>query len=161
MRNILIILIVLLYFSFANEKMQKKEKGQLYLTAPTITSLTTANTYIPVSGNFTDGNIKNFVLRSDGRIEYIGYGNDILIVGVADIAVDKNCTITFSMFRNGVYVAGADTPHVFSGVAKTETISITRIIYVQHGDTFQAFCKSSEATTDLNVLGLSVTFWGR
>lgn len=146
---------------FANEKMQKKEKGQIHLSAQAVTSIVTANEYIPVSGNFVDGNIKNFTLDSNGTLTYIGYGNDVLFSGVSDVAVNKNCKITYALFRNGVLIPEAQTPHNFQGVSITETLAITHILYVNHGDAFQVYCKSDQVNTDLTVDNLCVTFWGR
>lgn len=164
MRNVLIVLCAVFLcasLGLCNEKMSKKEKGQMYLSAPTVTKTATANVYVPVSGNFTDGMIKNFVLNSNGTLTYIGYGNDILFNGVSDVETNKNCTMTYTLYRNGSYVAGAETPHVFHGVSITETISITRILYAEHGDTFQIYCKSDQADTELLVSGLCITLWGR
>jgi len=161
MKKLLIILIVLLSVSFANEKMQAKERGQLTLPVATVTSLVLADTYYPVSGNFTDGSIKNFILSSNGELKYIGYGNTFLLSGVADIKVNKLCQITFGLYKNGMLCENAETPHTFTGADRIHSIAITRLVYGEHDDIYQVYAKSSEVNTDLTVEGLAVNLWGR
>ncbi len=157
----LIILLLLLSFGFSVEKMTRKETGQLRLETETVTSLTLADTYYPVSGNFVDGNNKGFSLANDGTLTHLGGQNSVLLNGVSDIQVDKVCTVTYALFLNGVLVDFAQTPHSFTAASKTESIAITGILISAQGDYYQIYAKSSESSTNLTVTNLFVTFWGR
>lgn len=129
--------------------------GCLDLTAETDTTIINANTETVIGGTFSDLTYSNgFTTSAAGLITKTALSTDIAIGhGIADIAVNKACTITFyARFYDGsIYTFQGATPHTFTAQAKTETISTVIPLTFKTGDTMQIYVKSSEANTVLTV----------
>jgi hypothetical protein len=136
-------------------------KGQLRLTAAEDTPMAVAGDYYQVQGVFADGDIKNFSLAADGTLTYSGMsGNVFLLSGSSDLAGNKVCEVTYSVFVNGVLAPGAQTPHSFKNAAETQNISITGLLSLNNGDAITVRAKSDAANTTITVSTLTVTLWG-
>jgi len=139
---------------------RSESHGQLRLESPADTNLSETDTYYKVSGNFIDGDANGFEVV-DNKLKYIrDSGICFLLNGVSDLQVNKACTITYSLFKNGVLVPGAQTPHTFVNPSKTSNISITAICKLDKNDELEVFAKSDEINTIISVHTLNDTLWG-
>lgn len=137
-------------------------KGCHHLSEETIVVCTTAETYYKIGGVWTNGTGGrcNFSYDGLGKITYDGQKAAFLFTGVSDVAADKNCTITYALYKNGVLVANAITPHIFSTANQTANISITNLFEINRGDYFEIYVKSDTNATTLTVETLYMTFLG-
>lgn len=133
--------------------------GQV-IDALTNTDLTLADQYYKINGPFTAMDLHAFIHNIDGTLTYTGTLKHFLFSGASDLGVNKVCRITYALFKNGVLVPGAETPHDFTAQAKVENISITAILGATKDDYFAVYGKSSVADTVLSVATLLTTFWG-
>lgn len=136
------------------------ERGIVRLSAAENTVCTTAETWYPAAGTFSDGCNRGFTLAADGVITYAGEGGYFLENGTSDLAVSKASKITYALFLNDTLVPGAGTPHDFVASARTQNISITRILELSAEDTLQVKIKSDTDGVTVSVKTLVVTFWG-
>jgi hypothetical protein len=137
-------------------------KGAQALTAEQATLCTDANTYYKIGGTWTTGENRGFEIDGLGKITYKdGTGISFLFNGASDVSADKNCTITYGLFKNGSLITGAETPHTFDAANKIESISITAFVEnLQYDDYFEIYCKSNQVNTTITSKTLSITFLG-
>ena len=142
------------------KKISVAGSGHLSLNAAANTTLITAGTYYKIAGTFDVG-LSRLFSAATNKIKWNGpSGARFLFNGSSDLAVDKLCEITYSLYCNGLLVPGAQTPHTFVALAKTVNISITAIIALNHGDELDVYAKSNADNTLLTVRALGITFWG-
>lgn len=135
-------------------------RGQLILTAPADTDTTTVDTYVKIVGTFADGLANNFTIVAN-KLKWNGKNGTVFLVnGTSDLSVDKTCKTTYGLFKNGVLVPGAETPHDFPASLKVSSISITGIVSLDNGDEIDVHVKSDTINTKISVSTLRVTFWG-
>jgi hypothetical protein len=135
-------------------------RGQLKLSAPETTTLTTIGQYYQINGVFTDGSVNNFTLAADGTLTYHGPDCAFLMNGSSDYASDKTAEVTYGLYLNGVLAPGAETPHDFDAANKTENIAINVLVDLTAGDYINVYAKSDSATTVISLASLIVTFYG-
>ena len=138
---------------------QQTNRGQIRLTSPNPTTLTTIDQYYQLLGTFDNGVARNFSINPDGTLTCLKAG-PYLVNGVSDLEVDKACKITYGLHINDTLVDIAQTPHDFSSANKTSNISITGIVPLNVGDEITIWARSDTATTEITVNTLFVTFWG-
>lgn len=139
---------------------ERRLHGQLRLSAPADTALTTANTYVKIAGTMTDGNASGFTV-TDNKLVYSGpTGVCFLFNGASDVSVDKACELTYGLIIDGVLQEASQTPHTFPASARTQTMSITAILALTNGDEIDVYVKSSVINTTVSVKNLNITFWG-
>lgn len=133
------------------------EVGFLRRDSGDVTALDNAGQYYDIVGVFTDDSLnEEFSTASNGVITYNGSGGTFLINGTSDCEVSTACALHYGMVQNTIVIG--ETPHDFSNQSKTENLSITGLVSVANGDTFQVQSKSDTTSTTLTVLTLSVTF---
>ena len=135
-------------------------RGQLKLTTPTDTDTTTPDVYVKILGTFTDGLANNFTIVGN-KLKWNGKNGAVFLVnGSSNLSVDKACKITYGMFKNGVLIPTAETPHTFPANARISTISITCIAELDNGDEIDVYVKSDTIDTKVSVSSIRVTLWG-
>lgn len=140
-------------------------RGRLRLEAEAITSIVNADTYYKIAGTFLDGESRLFEV-SENKLTWHGPDNAVFLFnGVSDAQVDKACTITYGLFRNGALLEDAtggtaESPHTFPASARISTLAITDIVKLQKNDELEVYAKSSAINTNLDVKTLVLTFWG-
>lgn len=137
-----------------------QDRGQLRLLEPTNTTITEAETYYKISGTMSDGCAHNFVVSNNKLIWKGNDNNCFMFSGVSDVKADKACMITYSLFKNGEPVVGAQTPHDFPASAKTSTISIVAICVLDRDDELEIYVKSDTANVVISVHSLNIVLWG-
>lgn len=137
-------------------------KGCHHLASATNVVCTDANTYYKIGGTWTDGTGGrcDFSYDGSGKITYNGQKAVFHFSGASDVAADKNCTITYALYKNGVLVSNAITPHTFNTANQTTSISITNLFETYRGDYFEVYVKSDTAATTVSVQTLYITFLG-
>lgn len=135
-------------------------RGQLRLTAPADTDTTTTNTYVKIVGTFDDGLANDFTIVGN-KLKWNGNDGTVFLVnGSSDLSVDKTCKTHYGLFKNGVLIPGAETPHDFPASLKVSSISITGIVSLDKNDEIDVHVKSDTLNTKISVSTLRVTFWG-
>jgi len=134
-------------------------RGQMRLTAETTLVFAAADTYQKVEGVWLDGHLNKFETDNLGTLTYIGPDTFALMNGVSDLQVNKACEVTYALFKNGVLVEGAETPHTFTATSKTSNISITRICEINTGDELEVYAKCDDGTATALIKSLTVTVW--
>jgi hypothetical protein len=134
-------------------------KGQMQLTPDTALAFAAVDTYEKVVGTWTDSCLFKFTFDPSGILTYTGPDTCFLLNGVSDLQVNKACEVTYALFKNGVLVPGAETPHTFTAAAKTSNISITRICTLETGDTVEVYAKCDDDTAIATIKSLSITLW--
>jgi len=133
--------------------------GQLRIMAPTDTTCILADTYYKIGGNFEDGETIGFSI-AENKIKWNGCNGIIFLFnGTSDVQVNKACTITYGLFRNGELITEAQTPHSFVSPSKTSNISITALIEANCNNEFDVYVKSDQANTIISVQTLNMTLW--
>lgn len=135
-------------------------RGQLRLTAPADTDTTTVDTYVKIVGTFDDGLANNFTIVANKLVWNGNDGTVFLVNGTSELHVDKACKTTYGLFKNGVLIPGAETPHDFPASLRTDSIAITGIVELDNGDEIDVHVKSDTTNTKVTVSTLRVTFWG-
>jgi len=134
--------------------------GQLRLSSPADTTCTEKDTFYKIAGTFADGDAYGFEVV-DNKLKYIGQsGPCFLFNGASDVQVNKACTATYALYKNGSIVEHSTTPHTFLSPSKTSNISITAIMTLNQNDELDVYCKSDTAGTVLSVKTLNITLWG-
>lgn len=135
-------------------------RGQATLSAPVSLTPAVADTYEAVPGSWSDGDAYKFSTSAVGVLTYMGSsGRAFLFNGSSDLEVAIADTVTYALYKNGVLVTTAETPHIFTAPAKTESISITAIITLDYGDVLQVYAKSL-AGERIDIKTLRITAWG-
>jgi hypothetical protein len=137
-------------------------RGQMHLATGTTLAFAATDTYEKIVGTWTDGCANNFVVDDvNDRITYTGKQTMCMLMnGVSDCQVNKNCQISYALYRNGSLVTGAETPHTFQAVAKYSNISITTLLNINSGDYFEVFAKCDAGDTTLTINSLKILFFG-
>lgn len=114
------------------------------LTESAATTITTANTYYPISGTFSNSPIELFELVADPAIQYNGDEPVYFEIDAhASFSVDSNsATVKAAIKKNGELV----TESIMSAFAKTAnelfTFSGTSVVELENGDKIQLVCTS-------------------
>jgi hypothetical protein len=126
------------------------------------TTCINANTYYMIGGTWGGASCVGFERDGKGKITYTdGTGVVFLLNGTSDVQADKNCTITYALFKNGQLVDGAETPHTFEHANSIANISITAIVEgLICGDYLEIYCKSDQSNTLVTSNTLIITFYG-
>lgn len=136
-------------------------RGQSRLTAEADTILTNANQYYHILGVYSDGNALGFTTLVDGKITFNGHdGTAFIMNGVSDLAVDKNCKLSYGLYKNGVLIPGAESPHDFEHANQTILLAINFLITLNKNDYLEVYAKSDIAATTLTVTSLVTTYMG-
>jgi hypothetical protein len=138
-------------------------KGCHHLNAAQTTECADADTYYKITGTWVDGTDCNqgFTYDGTGKLTYNGQsGVHFLFNGQSDVEASKVCEITYALYKNGVIVTGAETPHSFHTANQVANIGITNIFPLQQGDYLEVYCKSDTAATDIISNTLMITFLG-
>lgn len=136
-------------------------RGQSRLTAPSNVILTNAEQYYHVTGTYSDGNALGFTTLADGKITFNGHdGTAFVMTGISDLSVDKNCKLSYGLYKNGVLIPGAESPHDFEHANQTILLAINFLITLNRGDYLEVYAKSSIANTTLTITSLVTTYLG-
>ena len=135
-------------------------RGQATLTTPVSMTPLVADTFEECPGVWADGDAHDFTTSAAGLLTYSGSdGKAFLFNGVSDLEVAVADTVTYALYKNGVYVPTTETPHTFTAPAKTENISITAIVTLDNGDALRVWIKSL-AGERIDIKTLRITAWG-
>jgi len=138
----------------------KISKGQLKLQASAGSVLANKDTYYKVSGTFSNGQARGFIIV-DNKLKWKGADNSVFLFGgVSDVKSNKACEIHYGLFKNGVLVTGAETPHTFPALARISTISIIGICVLDYDDELDVYARSDTDGTILSVASLNIVLWG-
>jgi hypothetical protein len=141
---------------------KNNQRGQMHIDTGTTLAFTSANTYEKIVGTWTDGCANNFTISDvNDRITYNGNRTMCAVMnGVSDISVNKACTVTFALYKNGSLLTGAETPHTFGYISRYSTISITTIIEITQNDYFEVWAKADDTSVTLTINSLKILFFG-
>jgi len=121
--------------NFVSQNRGSVDKCDLRVITPATTELAVIGDYYQIAGTFADGEAKNFSVASNGTITYNGKDNSVFqLTGASDVEVNKACTITYAIEKNGVIDTASITPHTFVSTSKIANISICRIVSLNNGD---------------------------
>ena len=133
--------------------------GQMHLTSASSTTCTDADTYYKIEGSWSDGCSKGFVVDDvNGRLVYNGPSVDAKLSGASDVEVNTATSITYALYKNGVLVSDATTPHDFAHASKTDFIGISRCVPIKSGDYFEVWVKASDAGRVVTSKTLQIDF---
>ena len=136
--------------------------GSMYLTTPIITNCLTKDTYYKIeglAGYFCDGASRGFTVSETGTITFLGVNNTKANAnGVSDVEANKQCRLTYALFKKGILVPTAETPSDITNVNKSRCISITRGLTLQTDDYFDVYVKASVDDVDIKSNTLMLTF---
>jgi hypothetical protein len=137
-------------------------RGCQALQAPRATSCVNADQYYKIGGTWAGSQCIGFVRDGLGMITYKNGANiTFLLNGTSDVRADKNCQITYALFKNGVLVPRAETPHTFNFANQIANIAITAFVEnLKYDDYLEVYCKSNVANTLITTETLIVTFLG-
>jgi hypothetical protein len=136
-----------------------KAGGQLRILNPANTICVLANEFYKIAGTFEDGETVGFTI-AENKICWNGNnGIDFLFNGSSDVQVNKACTITYALFKNGILIPNVQTPHKFLSPSKTSNISITALVEINNNDEFDVYVKSDSAGTIVSVQTFNITLW--
>jgi hypothetical protein len=136
--------------------------GGMALNDNPVVNLGGIDNYTKIPGDWVAYHSKGFTVDNVlDRIIYSGVDNvDFLFNGSSDVLSDKNATITYGLYKNGVLIPGAETPHDFGTANAVEHIGITAIVTLNKNDYLEIWAKSSTNDTTITPKSLSITFWG-
>jgi hypothetical protein len=137
-------------------------RGCQRLLSPQATVCTLADTYYKIGGAWGGSLCFGFNRDGSGKLTYInGESVGFLFNGSSDVRASNNCTLTYALFKNGVLVTEAQTPHTFDAANRTDNISITAFVDgLIYGDYVEVYCKSDQANTTITSETLIITFLG-
>jgi hypothetical protein len=129
--------------------------AQLGLAAAADVLLVTAGTAQKVPG-LADGSSLNFE-AGDSQLTHRFYQGCYHFTGAADVSVDKACTLTLELRKNG-NPTGLRSPHTFTASAKKEVLAITRLVDFVRDDVFTVWAESDTDNTTVTFSTLNVVF---
>ncbi len=130
-------------------------RGEFHITAEQTKLLATADTYVKLTG-FSGSLLQDFTVTDD-KMTYTGSRTRVFKVnGVADISVNKACTLSFALYLNGSIVAHEVTPHTFLASSKVANISIVALAELETNDYIEIWAKSSAINTTVTSKKLDV-----
>jgi len=137
-------------------------RGCQGLTSPEETVCTLADNYYKISGTWSGATNLGFFRDGSGKLIYKNGANiNFLLNGTSDVKADKNCLLTYALFKNGVLVSGAETPHTFNNANSFVNISITAFVQgLKYDDYLEVYCKSDQANTKITSETLTITLLG-
>lgn len=109
--------------------------------------------------NMIIGLTNGFEVSNGTLIKTVG-NTKFLIVGTSDLEVNKAVTTTYTLWLNGIPIAGQQTRHTFTSAAKITTIAITAIAEIVLGDEIEIRVKGDGIATSviITIDSLNVTF---
>lgn len=138
--------------------------GHMHLSASDTTQCTTADYYYKISktAGFVNGVNNNFTIDGNGKITFTGIkGTVCLFLGASDVTADKQCQITYALYKNGSLYANAESVIDINNPGKAKHISINLgIPNLKSGDYFEVYCKTDVANTIVTHNTLFVSFIG-
>lgn len=137
-------------------------RGCQALQSAQATNCVNADQYYKIGGTWGGSQCLGFVRDGLGKLTYKNGANiTFLLNGTSDVKADKNCQITYALFKNGVLVTGAETPHTFSSANQIANIAITAFVEnLKYDDYLEVYCKSDTANTLITSETLITTFLG-
>lgn len=138
----------------------QKLHGQLKLNTATDTTLPNKDIYTKITGVFTDGEAKGFIVSNNNLIYTGPSGVVFLFNGSSDVEVNQACQIYYGLHINDNLVEDAQTPHDFVNPSKVAHIGITALIKLNQGDVLNAYVKSDTDNTIVSVKTFDITLWG-
>lgn len=124
----------------------------MHTTSAIIDTLSTADTYenIPLA-TVSAKCVKSFSIVNDTFIysggDLEGVGKDMSVHGFAYLTVDKACTLTISLFKNGVVENGLVVPIVLAPQTKDDIFIMLEMMAINTNDVIELKIKSSVANT--------------
>jgi len=140
-----------------------KDLGFVSLSAQSALTMTLADTYYAIPGTFVDGGLSNmFTSNADGSMTYNGEDGAVRFDGTSDISIDATAPVDviYVLYKNGSPLLETETPHGFTAQSKTENVSITGVLDIANGDTFQIYAKCDTAGKTLTTETLNVVVQG-
>lgn len=134
--------------------------GLMTLATPDSINLETIGQYYQAPGTYTIFAHSGFTTSAGGVLTFLKAKGSFSLNGTADIEVNKACILTFGLYKNGVLVPDAETPHTFAASSKISTIAITSIVHLDKNDYLEVFAKSDTANTLLTPSTLNVALYG-
>jgi|GEM_PF-4767748 len=136
-------------------------RANMYLSASATLTFTASDTYYKLSSSsFSGTTVSGFDIASTGTVTYTADSTATFIfAGISDYQVDQACTVTYALFKNGILVPGAETPHVFTNQNQITNISIVAMIpNVNENDYFDIYMKCNNAGASMTANTLSILF---
>lgn len=133
--------------------------GFIALATPAALNILVADQHYKIPGVFSEIDHANFTAESTGKLTHNDVIGTYTLNGTSDVQVSKACTLTYSLFKNGVLVSGAESPHTFVSSNKIGTLSIAAIIHLVKGDYLEVYAKSDVAVL-VTPSTLHVTLYG-
>lgn len=134
--------------------------GYINLITPQPITLVTAGQYYKIPGTYSIFDHANFTADATGVLTHNDVKGAYSLNGASDLQVNKSCIITYSLYKNGSIVPGAETPHTFAASSKISNISITAIVHLIKDDEIEVYAKTDIANTLLTLSTLRVTLFG-
>ena len=128
------------------------------LDAPTVTDCANADEYYKIGGVWVDGSCQDFIIDGTGRLIYTGQPKHFEFNGASDLSVNKACRIHYALYKDGVAVPKAETPHDFAASSKIGHIGITKIVKDLPACYLEIWVKSDVDNTLVTHSTLMTTF---
>jgi hypothetical protein len=144
-------------------KLGNHMRGAHHLITPLETFCETADTYYKILGIWGDGDYCNcgFDIDCCGKITYTeSISSYTMLVGISDLKVDKNCEVTYGLYKNGNLITNAETPRKFEHANQTANVAITNILKNNSNDYYEIYVKSDTNSTTVTTRTLMLSFLG-
>lgn len=122
--------------------------GELYLTAPTATSIAAANNWYKISGTTTlIAGGSNFSMPSNNRLTYGGAASRKIFVSVSSSLQGSNADeIKIAIAKNGVHVDSSIAQVTVTGASNTHHLSSQSIVELGNGGYVEVFVLNASGT---------------
>lgn len=138
----------------------KHNHGFINLVTPQAITLVTPGQYYKIPGIYALFDHANFIADATGKLTHLDVKGAYALNGTSDVQVNKACTVTYGLYKNGSILPGAESPHTFAASSKIDTLSITAILHLTKDEYMEVYAKSDIANTLLTPSTLQVTLFG-
>jgi len=130
--------------------------GESMLSTGNIVTATNAEQYYKIGGVWDETPLNTGWVATTNNHLTANVSGRYLYIGRALVSVNKPCTITLALYKNGELFMSTD--YGFANSSVFATIVNTDIMFVDKDNVFELYVKSSATLTDIEVKSIGIIF---
>jgi len=147
--------------TLAGETIKPPAYGELYITTPIVTEMTTAGLYYMIAGTTTSEEMLHFANNGLGRLTYTGAEDNRVFIVTASLsswlpAVDCPAILAYRIYVNGVGDIASSIADVISAGDSLDAMQMVSLITLDSGDYIEIYVVSNINNCSLNVITMSL-----
>lgn len=121
-----------------------------------VTNITTADTWVKLNTDTTQGFQQNGLSHTNNRVAYSGDTSVFEVNGIVSIGSGNNQEIHVALFKNGSLFPCSEQSVVTSAAGRRSGVPFQCLVELEEGDFLEVYVKNQTATNDITLGNLNV-----